>query len=248
MTPLTQNLAQQLPLYEFRQFDEKLLSIAPKDVSEAFMVLGRYVQNAVFLPLLRSKNVEELNLQIDSLLPVYARWLRAVANLVFLIVQDRYRLLEKYAGEALDQVELFVGSEAEGKLSDTATLNTLAATSAIRLVSEALWRRVSEDVSSSAQIPIEELRRADEFSTKAYFYLNCVLHYLDGKVLSVEESVLEEVAYRARDNAQAWYATINEMGLIQTPDLNVPEEIAPDEEDTWLAEAGLEDYLNQLDK
>jgi len=248
MTLLTPNPVEHLPLSETRQFGEKLTSIAPKDLSDAFTAVVRYIENAVFLPLLRSKTVQELDLQVDLLLPFYTQYSRVMTGLVFLAFGDQYRLLEKYAREALDEIKLFIESKAPEKLSETATLNSLAAMTGIEWVSDELWHRVLENASSLSSVPIERFQRAEEFSVKTWLYLNCILHHLDGKVVSVDQSILEELAYRARDNAQSWYATINQMGLITKPEIEVPESIETDEEDSWLAEAGLEDYLKQLDQ
>src|SRR5262249_28619892 len=146
-------------------------------------------------------------------------------------------MVDKYLSEAISEIERLIESKAELKLSQVSIENSLAAIFGIKLVTTEVWTRLREDPSSMPPLSVENRQRMNLHLLDTWLYLSCVLRYLNEKVTSVNQSVLDELAYRARQNAQALYSVVSQTGLFRKAEAEIPEDVCTDEEDMLLAEA-----------
>jgi hypothetical protein len=235
-----------LPLSEVKEVRDRIIGIAPKDWSDALQAIWRSEDNAVCFPLLRSKNIGELDLQLERLFPEYVQLSEISTSLVQLILRENLLLLESYMREGHARLQLFLESQSEGKLSDEAALNSFAALKTIGRIVERMWERLRAGLPFKPASP-DTQAQCQQFSASAWLFLKCIIFYLNGNVITASQTVLDEMAYRARQNARSWYALFAELDKAGRTELQIPADLESDEEDRWLAEAGLEEWANHLD-
>jgi hypothetical protein len=248
LLPQTFKAIEYLPLPDMQQVAKRVIGIAPGDLSDAVESLEHYLDAAVLFPLLRSKNAHELDLQWEQVVPVYAGFYLSVSWLVSLAFQNAPSLLIKHVEEAHSDFERLIDERGAEKMGEQATINSLAAISGARRIAHQLWPPTSDDLAKLMNVPHQTQQAIIELSIKMWLCLNCILYILNDELASVAQEVIDELAYRARCNAQAWHSLLSQTGLLSKVEADIPAERHSDEEEQWLAEAGIQEWAEQLDK
>jgi hypothetical protein len=251
MNAVVESLAQYACPPGFGVVAERVFDVAPKRVSEALAAIEQHIESAIFLRLLRSNTIEELDTQVRELLPNYRKYLHVTSTLVSMAFQNDWRAMHFYYRERYFATRRLLEASFPEKLSEIAALNCLAAAHTEYSILEEIKAALEAMLPSGspmAPFPDGTIARLDELAALMWFYQNPIVYYLKQEIPSVSPVILDEMAYRARDNAYKLYALYESLGIIRKSQMTAPEDMISDEEDHWLAEAGLEDYVKQIDQ
>ncbi|MDA2918046.1 hypothetical protein MYX76_00885 [Desulfobacterota bacterium AH_259_B03_O07] len=244
-------------IFDARKIKERSVHVPPQKLDKVVRELFEQVEQEILIPILRIKNLKQLDHEIGDKLDEFRELRRSIIS-AFSSLLHKNKELAKQDKIRIEKIEEeivgFFESEAENFIGINAALAVVMLLKTRKKVKNGLKELCEQNILNEEFFndKFQLFTTLEFFATISDLLISClILGLMEGVTFQIKKQILKHLAVLCESLSIDTYRVAKKIGIIRYPHiLSAKEEvnIESDEEDKWLAEAGLKDYVGILEK
>lgn len=214
--------------------------------------LLKQIENGILIPILKTKTQKRLIRELENRFDEFYELRRSIISAFmsyFANDKDFARLFSSIKNKAEKDFDSFLEKESGKVIGMDASLSIIFALNTNKKVNRMFLESLETGVIDEKWIEKKnnELHKLEFAKTFLDLCLcSLFLNFRNGVSFEVRRNILRTLAFLCKSIATSIYNCAKELDIIKFPKVQLKEhtEIESDEEDMYLAEAGLEDYVS----